>query len=143
MDFLHSEIFSHIVFQTLAMMATALLLPKVRITSIFGAVGCVVALAVVNATLWDVALFFSIPDTLSLHALMLLGTNGFIFWIIAKLLPGIEVDGFFSALIAPLIFTVLSVVFYSYGRSVDWVSVAKYLFEQALAVRAIFMQQKP
>ncbi len=143
MDFLHSEIFSHIVFQTLAMMATALLLPKVRITSIFGAVGCVVALAVVNATLWDVALFFSIPDTLSLHALMLLGTNGFIFWIIAKLLPGIEVDGFFSALIAPLIFTVLSVVFYSYGRSVDWVSVAKYLFEQALAVREFFMQQKP
>ena len=141
MDFFHSEIFSHVVFQTLAMMVTALLLPKVRITSLFGAIGCVVALAIVNATLWDVALFFSIPDSLSLHAALLLVANGFIFWIIAKLLPGIEVEGFFAALIAPVVFTVLSVVFYAYGRSVDWAVVAKYLYLQALSVREYFKLQ--
>jgi putative membrane protein len=143
MDLLRSEVISHFIFQTLAMMATALLIPKVRITSLFGAATAVIALGIINSTFWDMALFFSIPNSLTLHALLLLLANGIIFWTIAKLLPGIEVDSFFAAIAAPVVFTVLSVLFYSYGRSVDWLAVGNYLYLQSLQVRDYFMRTAP
>src|SRR3990172_11967686 len=93
------------ILQTGAMMLTALLIPKLRITSLLGASLTVLALGLLNATLWDAALFFQIPHAFSTQALVLLAANGAIFWILVKILPGIEIDGVLPALAAPIVFT--------------------------------------
>jgi uncharacterized membrane protein YvlD (DUF360 family) len=111
--------------QTLAMMVTAALIPRMRITSLFGALGIVLALALVNATVWDTALFFSVPSSFSRHALTLLAANGLLFWVLVKALPGIEIDGFAPAFVAPVVFTALSLLISAYGRDVDVMELGK------------------
>jgi uncharacterized membrane protein YvlD (DUF360 family) len=105
--------------QTVAMMVTAILIPRLRITSLFGALGIVLALGLVNATVWDTALFFSVPSNFSQQALTLLVSNGVLFWVLVKLLPGIEIEGFAPALVAPVVFTALSLAISTYGRDLD------------------------
>lgn len=80
----------------------------------------VIALAFVNAHVWDAALFFRIPDSINAQALTLLISNGVVFWLLVKVLPGIEVRGFLPALAAPILFTVLSVFIGKYGEEVEW-----------------------
>lgn len=113
------------ILQTIAMAITALLLPNLRITGFFGATLMVVALALVNAHLWDAALFFSIPDKFSTQAIVLLVANAGIFWFLVKLLPGIEIDGVLAAIFAPVIFTVCSVIIDQYGSHFDFISLAR------------------
>lgn len=107
------------------MVVTALLIPGLRITSIFGALATVVAIALVNSKVWDAALFFSVPDHLSTQVLFLFLANGLIFWVLVKLLPGIEVSGILPALIAPIVFTVSSLLISKYLAHVDWIEVGK------------------
>lgn len=121
--------------QTVAMMLTALVIPRMRITSIFGALGIVLALGLVNATVWDTALFFSVPSSFSRHALTLLAANGLLFWVLVKLLPGIEIDGFAPALVAPVVFTALSLAISAYGRDLDLLELGRQGAEMLGVVR--------
>ena len=111
---------THWVIQSIAMGLTAFLLPGLRVTGLFGGALAVLALAFVNTHLWDAALFFHVPDHFSTQAGLIFLANGLIFWIIVKLLPGIEVDGFLPALAAPLIFTVTGVLIDKYLPLIDW-----------------------
>ena len=117
--------FRHWLLQTVAMMITALLIPRMRITSIFGALGIVMALALVNTTIWSGALFFAVPDAPTAQALVLVLANGAIFWILCKLLPGIEIQGILPAVAAPVVFTFVSVLVARYAADVDWDEVGR------------------
>ncbi len=115
-----SEYYSYWIMQTLAMLLTAALIPRLRITSIFGAIGIVACLGFVNSTVWDAALFFSVPSSFTMQAITLLLSNGVLFWILVKVLPGIEVRGVAAALVAPVVFTILSMLIDKYGKTIDW-----------------------
>jgi putative membrane protein len=119
--------------QTIAMLITAFLIPGLRITGIFGALFIVIALAFVNSSLWDAALFFQIPNHLTTQALLLFIANGFIFWLLAKLLPGIEIDGLLPALAAPIIFTLCSIAIDRYGDRIPWAAIWEFI--QALFIK--------
>ena len=80
----------------------------------------VIALAFINANVWDLALFMKVPDEATYQMVALFLTNGLLFWILVKVLPGIEVQGFRPALIAPVIFTVASVIVSFIAKEVDW-----------------------
>lgn len=121
--------------QTVAMMLTALVIPRMKITSIFGALGIVLALGLINATVWDTALFFSVPSSFSRHALTLLAANGLLFWVLVKLLPGIEIDGFAPAFVAPVVFTALSLAISAYGRDLDLLELGRQGAEMLGVVR--------
>lgn len=119
------EFLSHInlqiwILQVIAMLITAILLPGLTVSGPLGALIGVVGLAFVNAHLWDAALFFSLPDSASLHAILLLLANGIIFWIVVKILPGIDVTGILPTFIAPVLFTVISVLLTTYAKDIDW-----------------------
>lgn len=115
-----SEYYTYWIFQTLAMLLTAAVIPRLRITSLFGAIAIVACLGFVNSTIWDAALFFSVPSSFTMQALILLLSNGLLFWVLVKILPGIEVQGVVAALAAPVVFTVLSLLIDKYGKSIDW-----------------------
>lgn len=106
--------------QCLAMALVALLIPKLRVTSIFGPVLAVVALGFINTTVWSSQLFFSLPDHVSIHTLILLAINGIIFWVVVKIMPGIETDGILPSLIAPIVFTLCALAIPRAAERVDW-----------------------
>lgn len=133
------QLVNYWVLQTLAVTLTALLIPRLRITSLFGATAMAGAIALVNATVWNAGLFSFIPSSLSSHALTLLLANGFIFWLLVKLLPGIESDGILPCLIAPIVFTVCSVFINEFGRDIDWISVGTKIWEWIVSVRDSLM----
>lgn len=122
---------------------TCLLIPKLRITGLFGAVGIVIGLALVNATVWDAALFFSVPDSLSLHALTVFAANGLLFWVMVKLLPGIEVEGILPALVAPVVFSVLSLLVGYWGAEIDWAGVLRTVMQELQAFRDTLIKAQP
>lgn len=111
---------SYWVIQTIAMAVTALLIPHLRITSIFGPILAVAALSGINFTVWSSDLFAAIPNTLSTQALTLFAVNGAIFWLVVKIIPGIESKGLLPALLAPIVFTTCSVFLPRVITQVNW-----------------------
>ncbi|MEZ4753565.1 MAG: phage holin family protein [Bdellovibrionota bacterium] len=130
------------VLQTLAMLLTALLLPKLKVTSIFGAFTTVVAIAFMNSKVWDAALFFNIPNTISSQAISLFLTNGVLFWILVKILPGIEISGFFTALVAPIIFTLCSMAISALLPHIDWMECLKYIINTLQELKEFYQSMQ-
>ncbi len=95
----------------------------------------VIALALVNAHIWDAALFFSVPESFSTQALTLLIANGAIFWVLVKILPGIEIDGILTAFIAPSIFAVCSYLIGQYGQHIDFIDLGKQAYTMVTEAR--------
>ena len=121
--------------QTVAMMLTAFILPGLRITSIFGAFITVVSLAFINSSVWDTALFFNIPLDFTTHTLSILGANAVLFWILVVVLPGIEISGIISAILAPIIFSACTIILTPIFHDVDWDNVYSKAKESVSDVR--------
>ncbi|MCB0311179.1 MAG: phage holin family protein [Bdellovibrionales bacterium] len=122
------------------MMITALLIPNLRVTGPLGALATVIALAFVNSKVWDAALFFQLPNSISIQAVSLLLANGAIFWILVKILPGIEVDGVAPALLAPVVFTVTSLLIDHYAQDIDWLKVLEHAIAWLQQMRDYFRE---
>lgn len=126
------------VLQTIAMLLTALLIPGLQIKGPIPAILTVIALAFINSKVWDAALFLSLPDHISVQAGLLIITNGLVFWVVAKLLPGIDIEGIFPALVAPLVFSISSLLISQYGKDVDWIKVGQNTVAQIQSWRSQF-----
>ena len=70
-----------------------------------------------------------------MHALVLFLSNGILFWILVKLLPGIEVQGLFAALIAPVVFSLISIVLDTYEEQINWMTVLEYIINTLQGLR--------
>ncbi len=127
--------FNYWFLQSLAMALTVALLPNLRLTGIAGATLMVAGLALVNSFVWDAALFFQVPNSLTSHAVVLMVANGVIFWILVKLLPSIEIDGIVPAILAPIIFSVFSMFIMQYGASTNFFGWARDGFEWVRGAR--------
>lgn len=128
--------------QTIAMLLTALALPNLQISNPISAFIAVAGLALVNATVWDAALFFSIPDSLTYQTVILMFVNGIIFWIIAKFLPGIATQGFLASFLAPMVFTVISILLYHYARHIDFLEIFKSAAQHLTDMKDYFLSQQ-
>ena len=108
------------ILQTIAMLLTCFLLPKLEVSGPLPALLTVIVMALVNTHFWDAALFFQIPDNLTVQTIALVLTNAVIFFVIVKLLPGIEISGIFPAIAAPILFTITSSLLREHASNVDW-----------------------
>ena len=116
----------------MAMFLTVLIVPGLKISNFTGAFLAVLGIAFVNSMLWDAALFFFLPKYLSLNSLLLLLTNGAIFWLVVKLAPGIDIKGIAPAIFAPIVFTVCNFFTRKYAADVDWAKVWAYAWENTV-----------
>ncbi len=121
--------------QTVAMVITAIILPGLKVTSLSGPIFAVFTLAFINTHLWSAALFFNIPLDWSSEGLILLLANGVIFWLVIKLVPGIEVSGIGTALLAPIIFTGCSILTTKYGANIDWMTLLQMVIDTVSELR--------
>ncbi len=106
--------------QAIAIVITSALIPKLRITSLLGPILMVAGISALNTYLWDRTLFEAIPNNFNTKAITLFFANGFFFWLLVKLLPGIEVDGILPALAGPVVFTLVSLAVREYGTQINW-----------------------
>lgn len=117
--------YAYWLYQTVAMLITCYLIPRLRVRSIFAAFVTVLCLAFVNSHIWSAALFFEIPDTFTHRTVVLLLANGLIFWLVVKVVPGIDIEGFLPAIVAPVVFTVTSLLIATCAPLIDWQNVIK------------------
>lgn len=123
------------VLQTLALLITAFLIPRLEVKGPLSGLFAVLVLAYVNSTIWDWALFLEVPNSLTAHSLILFVANGLLFWVLAKILPGVEIKGILPALVAPLVFSVTSFLLSQYLRDVNWSEILSVITDTIVHLR--------
>lgn len=134
--------FDFIILQSLAITLTAILLPRLKIKSFSAPVMTAVALSWINDIYWDSGLFYSVPTSLSTDTLTLLVMNGLIFWIIIKLIPGIEIRGILTPIYSAVIFTCCSMLAHKYGSDINWTEVIQNIFSLLDEVKMRLLDSK-
>jgi putative membrane protein len=115
------------ILQTVAFMLTCFMIPRLTVRGPFSAFLAVVVLAFVNAHYWNAAFFYAIPNTFAVGTLMLVFINGAIFFLVVKILPGIELRGLLPAILAPIVLSVMSMLVTFYGQDVDFGQLEAYI----------------
>lgn len=98
----------HFVVFALAVLITAKVVPGIRVKSFGSAVLFAVVFAILNKLLLGVLVMLTLPFVLVTLGLFMLVLNGFLYWLADKLVGGIEVDGFGSAMLGALVTTVIN-----------------------------------
>jgi uncharacterized membrane protein YvlD (DUF360 family) len=138
-DLISPNMFNHGISQLIAMLLTIFFIPRLWVTSPIGAVGILIAIAMINATFWDTSLFFFLPDTISVNGLKLLLANGILFWVLVHFIPGIRVKGILPAILAPVTFTLISSLLNIYAADLDWIKILSYFFDTLVSFKNSFL----
>lgn len=97
-----------IIVNTLAIVVAAKLVPGIEIDGVLAAIAAGLLLGVVNAVVRPVLLVLTLPITLVTLGLFLLVLNGLCFWLVAAVVKGFQVAGFWSAVLGALVVSVVS-----------------------------------
>jgi putative membrane protein len=97
-----------IVVNTLAIMLAASILPGIRVEGVVPALVGGLLLGLVNAVVRPVLIVLTLPITLLTLGLFLLVLNGLCFWLVASLVRGFSVAGFWPAFFGALLVTIVS-----------------------------------
>src|SRR4030042_4182349 len=92
-----------------AILLVAYLLPGIMwVESLWAALAAAFLLGIVNTILRPILIFFTLPLTLLTFGLFLLVINGLMLWLVAGLVRGFYVNGFWGALFGSLLISILS-----------------------------------
>jgi putative membrane protein len=91
-----------------ALMALPYLMSSVTVTNVGAALIAALVLGLVNTLIRPVLVLLTLPVTMLSLGLFILVINGFLFWGVAQLVSGFRVDGFLSAMLAAIVYSVIS-----------------------------------
>lgn len=91
-----------------ALMALPYLMSSVTVTNVGAALIAALVLGLVNTLIRPVLVLLTLPVTMLSLGLFILVINGFLFWGVAQLVGGFRVDGFLSAMLAAIVYSVIS-----------------------------------
>ncbi|MTW09778.1 phage holin family protein [Pseudoduganella eburnea] len=91
-----------------ALFAVPYLMHSVNVTSIGAALVAALLLGLVNTLVRPVLLLLTLPVTVLSLGLFIFVINGFMFWLVAKVVDGFHVDSFGSAILGALLYSVIS-----------------------------------
>ncbi|MDQ2990689.1 MAG: phage holin family protein [Pseudomonadota bacterium] len=91
-----------------ALMALPYLMHSVTVTNIGTALIAALVLGLVNTLIRPVLVLLTLPVTFLSLGLFILVINGFLFWVVAQLVGGFHVEGFLSAMLAAILYSVIS-----------------------------------
>lgn len=97
-----------IIISALAVIISAYILPGVHVEGFFAAIVVAVVLALLNAFLKPLLIFFTIPVTVFTLGLFLLVINAAIIMLTSNIVKGFTVDGFWWALLFSVILSVIT-----------------------------------
>jgi putative membrane protein len=99
------------ILNAIALWLVAVVLPGVTVVDEISALVAAIVLGLVNAVIKPVLIILTLPVTLLTLGLFLLVLNGLLFWGVASILPGFNVDGFWWGVAGALIYSVLTWAF--------------------------------
>ncbi len=91
-----------------AILLAASVVPGVAVRSVTAALIAGFALAVINAIVRPILLLLTLPLTLVTLGLFIFVLNAFCFWLASVFVPGLTVQGFWSAFLGSLIVSLVS-----------------------------------
>ena len=91
-----------------ALFALPFLMSSVKVNNFGAALIAAVVLALVNTLIKPVLVLLTLPVTFITLGLFILVINALLFWAVAAFLDGIQVNGFVSAFIASIVYSVIS-----------------------------------
>lgn len=91
-----------------AVLVAARIVPGIRVRSFGSAVFFALILALLNVFLGKLLIVLALPFILLTLGLFLIVINGFLFWLADKVVDGVTVDGFGSAILGSLVTSVVS-----------------------------------
>jgi putative membrane protein len=97
-----------VIVNTLAIVVAAKLVPGIEVDGVLAAIAAGLLLGVINAVVRPVLLVLTLPITLVTLGLFLLVLNGLCFWLVAAVVKGFQVAGFWSAVLGALVVSVVS-----------------------------------
>jgi putative membrane protein len=95
-------------FNTLALIAVAYLMPSITIADFKSALIAALILGLVNAFIRPVLILLTLPVTVLTLGLFILVINGLLFWFVGSVVKGFIVEGFWSGVIGAILFSVVS-----------------------------------
>lgn len=94
----------------LAIFAVGKFLPGIHVTDFTIALWAAVALGILNTIIRPILKLLAFPITLLTLGLFALVINGFMFWLATKFVTGFTVDGFWWAVLAALLVSVITMI---------------------------------
>ena len=107
------QILINLLVSTIAVIASAYILPGVHVESFFTAVVVAIVLGVINAFIKPVLVILTLPVTVVTLGLFLLIINALIILLVSAVVPGFKVDGFWWALIYSIVLSLVSTVLFA------------------------------
>lgn len=92
----------------LALMLTAWLIPGITVSTIWAALLSCVIIAIINIFIKPVIQLLTLPINIVTIGLFTLVINAVLFMLAAWISPGVQVDGFLSALFGSAVYSILS-----------------------------------
>ena len=94
---------------SLSILFVGWIVPGITISSFITALIASAVIALVNLVIKPVLIFLTLPINILTLGLFILVINALLFMFVAYLIPGVEVDGFWSAFLGALILSILSI----------------------------------
>jgi len=93
-----------------ALLLVAYLYPGVQVTSFGAALLAAVVLGLVNAVIRPILLVLTLPVTILTLGLFIFVINALLFWLVAELVGGFHVAGFWAVLVGSILYSVITLV---------------------------------
>lgn len=93
----------------LAIMFVGWVVPGISVSSFITALIASIAIALVNLVIKPILVLLTLPINILTLGIFILIINALLFMFVAYLIPGVEVDGFWSAFLGALILSILSI----------------------------------
>ena len=103
------HLLARLVINIVASLIISYLFPRViRVEGFWAALVAAFVLGIINAILRPVLVFFTLPVTILTLGLFLLVINGLLLLLVAALVPGFQVNGFWGAVLGSVLISIVS-----------------------------------
>ena len=92
----------------LALLALPYVVPSVQVDGFVTAFVAALVLGLVNTLIRPLLVLLTLPATILTLGLFIFAINGLLFWLVASLLKGFNVAGFWSAVLGALVYALIS-----------------------------------
>ena len=93
-----------------ALLLVAYLYPGVHVQDFVTALAAALVLGLVNALIRPILVILTLPVTLLTLGLFLFVINAALFWLVAELVSGFVVSGFWAALVGSILYSLITLV---------------------------------
>lgn len=99
------------IINAVALLAVPYLMHSVQVDNFGAALIAALILGFVNAVIRPILVVLTLPVTVLTLGLFILVINGLMFWVVAQLVPGFHVSGFWSAVGGAIVYSIISWAF--------------------------------